>query len=326
MARIPVLLAVSVMAVTLVATGAMAAPTGVIVSGTTWPDNNGGPVNAHGGGMIRVGTTYYWIGEYKDSSGLFVANGCYSSTDLQHWTFVNQTLVKQASGDLGPNRVVERPKILYDQTTKQYVQTMHVDNSTYTDEGVGVATSSSVCGNYTYQGRLKLNGSNIRKWDSGSFQDADGTGYVITHNGNIYELAADYLSAVSQPLSSMCGNCEAPVLFKVGGTYFFLFSHRTSWAPNDNFYYTATALGGPWTYRGDLAPAGQNTWSSQSTYVLPVRGSSTTTYMFMGDRWNANDLSASTYIWQPLVISGTSLSMPSYRASWTIDTGTGTAT
>jgi hypothetical protein len=51
-------------------------------------------------------------------------------------------------------------------------------------------------GHPTYRGRLKLNGSTIRVWDSGSFQDSDGTGYVITHNGNIYRLAADYLSAV----------------------------------------------------------------------------------------------------------------------------------
>src|ERR1700674_947272 len=97
----------------LYSSGTAVAASGVIVSGTTWNDNNGNPVNAHGGEMITVGNTYYWIGEYKDTSGLFLATACYSSADLQHWTFVNKTLVKQASGDLGPNRVVERPKILY---------------------------------------------------------------------------------------------------------------------------------------------------------------------------------------------------------------------
>ena len=326
MIRIPALFAACAAAIVLTATLASAAPTGTIVSGTTWINNNGNPVNAHGGGMIKVGSTYYWIGEYKDTSGAFVANACYSSTDLQHWTFVNRTLVKQASGDLGPDRIVERPKIMYNKATNQYVQTMHVDNLTYKDEAVGVATSSTVCGNYTYRGRLKLNGSTIKKWDSGSFQDADGTGYVITHNGNIYKLAADYLSAVSQPLSAMCSNCESPALFKVGGTYYFLFSHRTSWATNDNFYFTATSLSGPWTSRGNLAPSGKHTWDSQTTFVLPVVGSSTTTYMFMGDRWNASNLGASTYVWQPLVVSGTALSMPTYHASWTIDTGTGKAT
>jgi Glycosyl hydrolases family 43 len=297
-----------------------------IVSGTTWNDTNGNPVDAHGGGMIKVGNTYYWIGQYNDKANLFLANACYSSTDLKHWTFVNKTLVRQASGDLGPNRIVERPKILYDKATKMYVETMHVDNPAYKDEGVGVATSPTVCGNYTYRGRLKLNGTTIKKWDSGSFQDTDGTGYIITHNGNIYKLAPDYLSAVSQPLASMCSNCEAPTLFKVGSTYFFLFSHRTGLLSNNDFYFTATSLSGPWTSRGELAPSGTNTWNSQTTYVLPVQGTSTTTYIYMGDRWSPHDLAASTYVWQPLVIKGTSLSMPTFHASWTIDTSTGKAT
>jgi hypothetical protein len=326
MVMMAVLAAVSAVTVLVSSVTPAAAAAGVIVSGTQWADNNGSPVNAHGGGMIKVGGTYYWIGEYKGVDGSFLANACYSSTDLQHWTFVNKTLVKQASGDLGPDRVVERPKILYDGATGQYVQTMHVDNLTYKDEGVGVATSSTVCGNYTYRGRMKLNGSTLKYWDSGSFQDADGTGYVITHNGNIFKLAPDYLSAVSQPLSAMCSGCESPALFKVGGTYFFLFSHRTGWATNDNFYFTATSLGGPWTSRGNLAPSGTHTWNSQTTYVLPVQGSSTTTYVFLGDRWNASDLGSSTYVWQPLVVSGTSLSMPAFRASWSIDTSTGKAT
>jgi hypothetical protein len=28
-----------------------------------WPDNNGNHVQAHSGGIIKVGKTYYWFGE-----------------------------------------------------------------------------------------------------------------------------------------------------------------------------------------------------------------------------------------------------------------------
>ena len=320
-----VLAAVSVWVMFLPGAAAGAVAPGVITSGVEWADNAGNPVNAHGGGMIKVDDTYYWIGEHKGVDGAFLATACYSSTDLQHWTFVNYTLRRQGSGDLGPNRVVERPKILYNRATNQYVQTMHVDDLNYDDQAVGVATSSTVCGDYTYRGRMKLNGSTLKYWDSGSFQDSDGSGYIITHNGNVFRLAPDYLSAVSQPLSKMCSNCESPALFKAGDTYFFLFSRRTGWATNDNIYFTATSLAGPWTARGNLAPAGTKTWDSQTTYVLPVQGSSTTTYIFMGDRWNATNLGTSTYVWQPLVVNGTSLSMPTFHASWTIDTATGRA-
>lgn len=56
----------------------------------------------------------------------------------------------QSSGDLGPDRVVERPKIIYNEDTSTYVMWMHIDDSSYGEAKTGVATSSSVCGEYDY--------------------------------------------------------------------------------------------------------------------------------------------------------------------------------
>jgi hypothetical protein len=59
---------------------------GPIVSGTAWPDNNGNNVQGHGGNIIKVGSTYYWVGEDKlgedSSNATFQRIPCYSSTDL----------------------------------------------------------------------------------------------------------------------------------------------------------------------------------------------------------------------------------------------------
>ena len=33
--------------------------------GEVWPDDKGVHINAHGGGILRVGDTYYWFGEHK---------------------------------------------------------------------------------------------------------------------------------------------------------------------------------------------------------------------------------------------------------------------
>lgn len=63
---------------------------------------------------------------------------------------MNELLTLQASGDLGPNRVVERPHILYNDNTETYVMWMHIDDSSYGSALAGVATSSSICGDYTY--------------------------------------------------------------------------------------------------------------------------------------------------------------------------------
>jgi hypothetical protein len=70
--------------------------------------------------------------------------------DLVSWTFVNELLSLGSSGDLGPKRVVERPHILYNDDSSTYVMWMHIDDSSYGEAKAGVATSSTVCGDYTY--------------------------------------------------------------------------------------------------------------------------------------------------------------------------------
>ena len=100
----------------------------------------------------------------------------------------------------------------------------------------------------------------------------------------------------------------------------------TSWERNDNTYYTATSLKGPWTLRGNFAPKGSLTWNSQTTFVLPIKGSKGTTYMFMGDRWSyPKQASAATYVWQPITISGYHISIPKFQEAWQINTNTGLA-
>ncbi|KAK1148079.1 hypothetical protein N8T08_010714 [Aspergillus melleus] len=62
--------------------------------------------------------------------------------DLIQWEFVNELLSVQESGDLGPERIVERPKVIYNDETDQYVMWMHIDSSNYGDARAGVATDT----------------------------------------------------------------------------------------------------------------------------------------------------------------------------------------
>jgi hypothetical protein len=127
------------------------ASTVTITPGSVWNDTQGNVIQAHGEGIIEVDGKYYWLGEDKTNGSAFQNVKCYASSDLKNWTFVNNVLTRQASGDLGPNRVIERPHVIYNRSTSQFVMYMHVDNSNYTDRKAGVATSSSVCGSYTYR-------------------------------------------------------------------------------------------------------------------------------------------------------------------------------
>lgn len=296
-----------------------------IYSGIPWFDDKNNIVGAHGANIIKDKGKYYLFGErHTDTSNAFAGFTCYSSTDLYNWKFESIALPVQPSGKLGASRVGERPKVMKCPATGEYVLYMHVDTLTYMDQYIGYATSKEITGPYTFHGPLLFHGRPIYKWDMGTFQDKDGSGYLLIHGGNIFKLNEDYKSVGEQILREMAPGFESPAIFKKGNTYYFLGSNLTSWERNDNYYFTAGSLKGPWTPRGPFCPEGTLTWNSQTTFVLPVEGSKDTTYMFMGDRWSfPKQASAATYVWQPLVISGTSLSIPKYMDAWQINTATG---
>lgn len=143
--------------------------------------NTGRHIQAHGAGVTKVGSTYYLIGEDKTEGSAFQNINCYSSTNLVEWTYVGALLSRTtAAGDLGPSRVVERPKVIYNSATKKYVMYMHIDSSSYGEAKIGVATSDTVCGKYTYLSSWQPLGFQSR--DIGLFQDDDGSAYLLTED------------------------------------------------------------------------------------------------------------------------------------------------
>ncbi|KAF2198012.1 Arabinanase/levansucrase/invertase [Delitschia confertaspora ATCC 74209] len=278
-----------------------------VVPGGTWTaTNTGHHVQAHGGGVLKVGDTYYWVGEDKTNGSAFQNINCYSSTNLVEWKYEGALLSQTSSGDLGPNRVVERPKVIYNKSTKQYVLWMHIDSSNYGDAKVGVATGSSVCGKYNYKGSFRP--LNFESRDMGLFVDDDEKGYLLTEdrkNGLRINLLSDDYLTVKSSTYLWKDSIEAPALLKKNGVYFMFGSKLTGWDPNDNVYSTATKLSGPWSAWKGFADSGSKTYKSQTNFVLPFGDSA----IYMGDRWVSSNLMRSTYVWLPLSISGTTASM-----------------
>lgn len=126
--------------------------------------------------------TYYLIGEDRSKGWDFENINCYSSENLVEWKFVQSLLSVTPSGDLGPKRVVERPKVIFNKRTKQYVMYMHIDDPKYKEARVGVATSDEVCGKYTF--RRSFRPWNRLSRDIGLFQDDDPaqTGYLLSED------------------------------------------------------------------------------------------------------------------------------------------------
>ena len=295
----------------------------VIYNGVPWFDQNNDIVNAHVACIVEDGGRYYLFGEWKsDKSNAFPGFSCYSSDDLVNWKFERVVLPVQPDGILGPNRVGERVKVMKCPATGEYVMYMHADNMLYKDPHIGYATCKTINGEYTFHGPLLYQGQPIRRWDMGTYRDSDGTGYLLLHGGIVYRLSPDYRSAEEKVLGGIKGrHGESPAMFKKNGTYYFLFSNLTSWEKNDNFYYTAPSVRGPWTYQGLFAPEGTLTYNSQTTFVLPLIRGNDTMPMFMGDRWSfPHQASAATYVWMPMQVEGTRLSIPEYWNSWNIQT------
>ncbi|MEV4049914.1 RICIN domain-containing protein [Amycolatopsis sp. NPDC049688] len=301
--------------------------TNTFILGAVRTDTAGRALQLHGLGIVKTGDT--WSGFGEDKTGQTTANTafqdipCYTSADLANWTYQGIALAKQGSGDLGPNRIVERPKVLYNATTRMYVMYLHIDNTSYSEQRVGVATSPTPCGPYSYRGSFQPLGNQSR--DIGLYQDTDGSAYLLSENAGrslrIYRLAADYLSVASAVAT--LPNYESPAVVKVGGTYYLLVSHLTGWATNDNVYATATSLAGPWSPFRNFAAAGTNTYNSQTANIITVQGSAATTYIYAGDRWTGNAMGNSPLIWLPLTIRGTTVSLGQYP-SWNLDTEAGT--
>lgn len=301
---------------------AQAAPQ-MIAPGTVWRDTQGDIIQAHGGCVIKVAGEYYWFGEDKTHGSPYQDIPCYASVDLAHWTFRGYALTQQTEGDLGPHRVVERPKVLFNSRTQTYVMYLHIDSPNYGDAKVGVATSPNAMGPYTYRGSFRPLGHQSR--DMTLFQDADGAGYLIFEDRergvSIAKLSPDYLT-VEKEVALVPKHYEAPAVIKVKGIYYLLGSHLTGWNTNANEYATASSLAGPWSDFKNVAPPETKTYNSQTAWILPVVGTKATSYIYLGDRWKPNDLSDSRYIWLPLTIrDGVMMLAPDQP--WTIDAATG---
>ncbi len=231
------------------------------------------------------------------------------------------------------NAVMERPKMLYNEKNDNYVIWFHADGRTpdsdadYGKAKAGVAVSDSPTGPFKLLGSSKLhhagdnygydgeeNKGSVR--DMNVFKDDDGTAYIMySSEGNetmyVAKLNEDYTGLSAEPGEAVEGVDftrnfaksfrEAPAMFKYKDKYYMITSGCTGWSPNQAKYAVADSPLGPWIDMGDPCTdeGSQTTYDTQSTCVFPVDAENGK-YIYMGDRWNAGDLSESRYVWLPV--------------------------
>lgn len=280
------------------------------------------PMDAHGAGAFYQNGIYYLFGEIKRGQTHLVPNqswedyrvnaggvSCYTSKDLLHWTYMGIALapeMRDTSSDLYTGRVIERPKVIYNEAARQYVMWMHIDRDDYSAARVGVAVSNTPQGPYHYLRSLRPNGQMSR--DMTVFKDDNGKAYLIytSENNNtmhVTPLTDDYLSVEPGFNRILVGQRrEAPAVLKNKGRYYLITSLCSGWDPNAATYAVADSMMGNWTQMGNpcIGDDSATTFHTQSAFVLPLADGR---FLFMADRWNKTDLEKSGYLWLPLEIN-----------------------
>ena len=127
-----------------------------IRSGEIWPDEDGNHINAHGGGVLKFGDTYYWFGEHKSdhTSSALVGVTCYASKDLLHWRNcgVALSVTDEPGHDIERGCVLERPKVIYNKVTKKFCMWFHLElkGKGYNPARYGVAVAERPEGPYKF--------------------------------------------------------------------------------------------------------------------------------------------------------------------------------
>ncbi len=353
-----------------------------ILPGAVWLDTDGNRIQAHGGQVQRMpvpdGTggkrmVYVWVGENKTWGHLSNPVSVYTSEDLIHWEChgdVLRTIAEREMLDtdpyfsevyagcsaeekdriydiLHPWRVVERPKMLYNEKNDQYVIWFHSDGSTEFNEYLydigmaGVAVSDSPFGPFRLLGRYRLNecpkgqidcfpASKGEARDMNLFQDADGTAYVIytsENNKTIYisKLNEDYTGLSADPADAVYGEDyvrifpgamrEAPALCRgEDGRYYIMTSSTTGWMSNQARVWSAEEILGSWRNEGNpcVDKGASVTYDTQSTCLFQTE---TGQWVYMGDRWNSMNLADSRYVWLPAEIRDGKVLIP-WKGAW----------
>ncbi|KAJ7121390.1 Arabinanase/levansucrase/invertase [Mycena epipterygia] len=271
-----------------------------IVPGAVWTDTSGAKILAHGGHVIKVGSTFYWLG-YSVAAG--VQPNIYSSTDLMNWSHLGIASTA-VTGMYRPKFVSSGGKwYIWGQVNREIV--------TLVAPGTSPASTA-----YTLTGSPALLPPDAR-----SFSDM---GVADSNNIQINNINAGNPITIGTRVADLEGSLEAPGMMKASGVYYLIVSQKTGYSANPDKVYWATALAGPWSGGTDIAPETTNTYNSQNSAELVITGTSATTYIFLGDAWDADGTDASNYEWLPISVSTSAhtLTLQDF-AMWTVNPNTG---
>jgi hypothetical protein len=326
--------------------GASGGGTGTLIQNDVfWKDTSGNPIYSQGGGVLKVGDTYYWYGVkyngapsyvtslHENSDTSFNAVTVYSSSDLATWKFENEVLSADASGtEIAGSSWIGRLGVAYNANTRKFVLVSQYQGSAGTGELF--ATSDTPTGTFTFD-HLQAAVTNVANTTTGDqtlFVDDDGSAYVICSSSmgrsNLYVAPlrpSDFLNV--EPATRIFGGAgrEGNAMFKYGGRYYFCSSDLHGWNASHTYCISATNISGP--YGSEFVMTNTDSDFShvtQTGFFVTVTGTAGSFVIFAGDRWAdfaGNGLGLNQ--WMPVTFDGDSPVFQSL-SEWSIDAQAGT--
>ena len=274
--------------------------------GQEWLDTNGKPIQAHGGSILLADGCYYWYGENKEKTD--GKNGiwhwgvrCYRSTDLYNWEDCGLIIPpdeKDEASPLHPSSMMDRPHILYNKCTKQYVCWLKImeKNGEQTET---VLTANRLLGPYA----IVRKGLRPLGMSAGDFDLAvapDGKAYYYFERVHSETICADltedytdvtgyYSTHFPHPYPPYVR--EATAHFVRNFKHYLVTSGTTGYLPNPSEIAIADSWHGPYTVLGNPHPGdpSDTSFHSQISSVFRVAGKKDL-YVAVADRWCPTDM------------------------------------
>lgn len=318
--------------------------------GQPWKDTEGKLIQTHGGSVLYHEGTYYWYGENKDH---YVAGGsnwhwgvcCYSSHDLYNWK--DEGIILEPAADFSdpmhPQRIMDRPHILYNRRTGQFVMWVKFagtaqEPTNWQIQYMGVAVSEDITKPFRMVHTLRPLGMETGDFDLWA-DPRDGKGYFIADRVHtevvIADLTDDYLSVTGYysshfPHTQPPLAREAPAFFKWEDKYCLLTSGTTGYNPNPTEIAVAHLMHGPYEVLGEACvnDVKHTSFDCQFSSVFP-HPTRYGLYIAIGDRWMAKttrmpdgheeaETSEAAYIWLPVRFDGDRPYLE-WRDEWSLD-------
>ena len=307
-----------------------------------WHDTSGQIINASDGGIIYENGVYHWYGmAFRNLPMASGPNGgqmtdtgvvMYRSLDLLNWEY--EGVILEVSNDKGSELYAplrfERPKIIYNEKTKQFVLWCHFvkypgdHGNGHGDSDMGLAVCDSVNGKYKWLGYSKPIDESEWVRDMTVYKDPFKNAYLIYDRHiadpllgdktgglqgdrciHVVKLSDDYLSFTDTYKRINCAAFrEAPAVTYKDGYYYIVTSGLTGWETNRAMAFRTKNLLSEWECIGDpcVDDFTHTTFNTQSSSIFKIEG--TDTHIIMLERHNTACFLKSSYVWLPIEFNG----------------------